>query len=483
MNHTIRAASAHRGLAALEARVARDTEWLNLPPRNWVPPLRRAGTTVLDVAVIGAGMNGIAAAGALIFKGIRNIAVLEERAPGQEGPWMTTARMDTLRSPKTLPGPCFGIPSLTFRAWHEARFGEAAWGALYKIPNAMWQDYLSWLQQALALPVRHGVRLVRVSPEGGLLRLALDTPDGPQSLLARHVVMATGRAGAGGLVWPSFVPLDLVPDLAIQACERLDFAPLVGKSLGVIGAGASAWDNAATALEGGAASATLYVRSETLPQINKGRGSTSPAYFNAWDALTAAQRWDLMSYMLDVRSPPPHETVNRALRQPNFAIHLGAPTLGARREGGQVVLTLGGANPREVAHDFLVVATGYRVDMDHVPELAEFAPHIARFADHHTPARPRPELATFPFLGPGFELLPRTPAAPPELSRIHLMNHGALAALGAISSDIPGVMVAGERVATAILRAVMQVEWPAIRAELEAFNEPELQGTPFFVPR
>lgn len=478
MNQTTRVSG-----GGLDARVRRDLEFLNLPPRNWVPARSRAGTRVLDVVVVGAGMNGIAAAGALIHRGIANIAVLEARPPGQEGPWVTTARMDTLRSPKHLPGPCFGLPSLTFRAWYEDRFGAEAWEALYKIPNAVWQDYLSWLQQVLALPVRHGVRVAAITPEDGLLRLCVETPEGAQSLLARHVVMATGRAGAGGLVWPSFVPQSLVPDLAIQACEPLDFVPLAGKSLALIGAGASAWDNAATALERGAASATLYVRARSLPQINKGRGSTGPHYFHGWDALTPAQRWDLMGYMLDVRSPPPHETVNRAMRQPNFRIMLGTPTLGARREGARVVLQLGGETPREVAHDFLIVATGYRVDMDHVPELAAFAPHVQRFGDVHGDAATRPDLAAFPFLGHGFELLPRGAGAPPEMGHIHLMNHGALAALGAISSDIPGVMVAGERVALAILRALMQAEWSAIRAELEAFDEPELEGTPFFVPR
>jgi len=478
MNQTTRVTG-----GALEARVRRDLEFLNLPPRNWVPPRNRNGVAVLDVVVVGAGMNGIAAAGALIHRGITNIAVLEARPPGQEGPWMTTARMDTLRSPKTLPGPCLGIPSLTFRAWHEDRFGPEAWEALYKIPNAMWQDYLSWLQRVLELPVRHGVRVRAVEPEAGLLRLDLDTSQGRQSMLARHVVMATGRSGAGGLVWPSFVPRDLVPDLAIQACEPLDFAPLAGKSLAVIGAGASAWDNAATALERGAASATLYVRAKTLPQINKGRGSTGPHYFHGWDALTPEQRWELMGYMLDVRSPPPHETVHRALRLPGFSIVFGAPTLGARREGGQVVLTLGGEAPREVAHDFLVVATGYRVDLDHVPELAAFAPHAQRFGDVMPGAGARPDLAAFPFLGPGFELLPRGADAPEEMGRLHLMNHGAIASLGAISSDIPGVTVAGERVAQAILRALMRAEWPAIRAALEAFDEPELESTPFYVPR
>ena len=42
-----------------------------------------------------------------------------------EGPWATTARMETLRSPKQLTGPALGLPALTFRAWYEAQFGTA----------------------------------------------------------------------------------------------------------------------------------------------------------------------------------------------------------------------------------------------------------------------------------------------------------------------------------------------------------------------
>ena len=468
------------GLAAHEAQVALDLETLNLPPRNWVPALRRDGVSVLDVVVIGAGMNGIAAAGALIFKGIRNIAVLEESASGQEGPWVTTARMDTLRSPKTLPGPCFGIPSLTFRAWYEASFGSEAWEALYKIHNSTWQDYLSWLQRALKLPVTHGVRVLRISPAEGLLRLNLS--DG-RTMLTRRVVMATGRAGAGGLHVPDFVDADLFPDLAALAPTPIDFEALRGRSLGLIGGGASAWDNAATALERGAAEAHLYVRRATLPQINKGRGSAGPGFHVGWHSLSVEERWNLIVYMHDAQAPPPHETVKRALRLPNFHIHLATPVRSAWRDGAQVVLDLG--EGRQARHDFLIVGTGFVVDLDRVPELADFAPHIARWQDRYTPppGMQRRELAAFPFLGAGFELQPRDAAAPPELGLIHLMNYGAHVSHGGIASDIPGVAVAGERVAVHILRHFFQGEIGALRQELEAFDEPELEGTPFFVPR
>ena len=106
--------SSLEGLAALERRLARDLECLGWPARAWMPVRTHAGEPVLDVAIIGGGQAGLAAAAALAQQGIR--AVVFDRAPaGSEGPWATTARMETLRSPKELTGPALGLPALTFR--------------------------------------------------------------------------------------------------------------------------------------------------------------------------------------------------------------------------------------------------------------------------------------------------------------------------------------------------------------------------------
>jgi glycine/D-amino acid oxidase-like deaminating enzyme len=114
------------GLAALEARLRQDLSWLELPPKAWTLPHVLDGRPVLDVAVIGGGMAGLAAAASLKHLGIG--VVVFDRAPvGFEGPWATTARMETLRSPKQLTGPALGLPALTFRAWFEAQFGTEAW--------------------------------------------------------------------------------------------------------------------------------------------------------------------------------------------------------------------------------------------------------------------------------------------------------------------------------------------------------------------
>ncbi|MCA0241789.1 MAG: FAD-dependent oxidoreductase, partial [Proteobacteria bacterium] len=146
------------GLQALQQRLADDLASLQLPAARWTPALQHEGRLVADVAIIGAGMAGLALAAALTHRGMA-VEVYDEARAGWEGPWATTARMETLRSPKQLAGPALGIASLTFRAWFIAQFGDAAWEALDKIPRLQWMDYLRWYREALGLQV-HNEHLV-----------------------------------------------------------------------------------------------------------------------------------------------------------------------------------------------------------------------------------------------------------------------------------------------------------------------------------
>jgi len=203
------------GLARHERAVARDLEILDVPRRNWPAKIEDAtGQPVLDGPDVGAGMNGIAAAGSLMFKGVRNIRVIERSRPGQEGPWLTFARMDTLRFAKTLTGPALGVPSLTFRAWCEAKYGLDAWRRFTR----------STIRPGLS--ICPGCSKCWVCRSGTALRCRRSEPVGPscelrsmktarvKGVLARRVVLATGRAGAGGVFWPDYVDRALVPDLA-----------------------------------------------------------------------------------------------------------------------------------------------------------------------------------------------------------------------------------------------------------------------------
>jgi len=470
------------GLFALERGVARERAMLQQPPPNWTAAIPGPdGAPMLDVAVVGAGMCGIAAAAALLARGLRNIMLFDRSDEGREGPWVTTARMETLRSPKHLPGIPGTVALLSFRAWYEAQHGACGWDALYKIPNAVWMDYLTWVRRTLALPLLSRVNLRRLAPAGAALALSIVEDGAEKTVYARRVVLATGRGGAGGLSVPPFVDPALWPDRAAHTGEAIDFAALRGARLAVLGAGPSAWDNAATALEHGAASVDMFVRRPVLPQINKGRGSATPGYFEGWAGLDPATKWSLLVYLHDLQAPPPHETVLRTLRQPGFRIHLGTPVIEARRAGAAVALRVG-ADRREAAADFLILGTGFRIDLAQVPELAALRGDIALWADRYVPpaALRRPALERYPWLGDGFELQERVPGANPALGRIHLFNHGAFASLGPIASDIPGVGIGAERLASRIATAFFREDFSDIRRRLEEFAEPELESTPFF---
>ena len=468
--------------AAHDRRVAQDLDLLRLPPPAWTDTVTGPdGATAFDVIVVGAGMYGIAATAALLMKGIRNVVMLDRAPEGQEGPWITYARMETLRSPKHLPGIALGIPSLCYRAWHEARFGAEDWDALAKIPNGLWQDNLRWVRTVLRLPLRTGVAVERIAPAAGLVAVAVTEAGVERVLYARRVVLASGRGGMGFAV-PDWVDRSLWPDRAAHTAEPIDFDALRGRAVAVVGAGPSAWDNAASALELGARRVDMYVRRPELPQVNKGRGSATPGFFEGWASLPAAEKWCILAYLDDLQAPPPHETVLRTVRQPGFHIHFGTALRGAVREEGGLRLLLPDGGSAQA--DFLILGTGFDIDLRQSPELAPVAGAIATWADRYAPPPElqRPGLGRFPWLGDGFELTERVPGACPGLSRIHAFSHAAFASLGAIASDIPGVSTGAERLAHAVAAHFFAEDIAHVRRALEAFAEPELQDTPFFVP-
>ncbi|TMG99996.1 MAG: NAD(P)/FAD-dependent oxidoreductase, partial [Betaproteobacteria bacterium] len=240
------------GLMALERDVSRDLARLNYPPQNWVP--RRVGPDgqpLLDVLVVGGGMCGQTAAFALMREGVRNLRVVDRAPTGGEGPWATFARMETLRSPKHLTGPDLGVTALTFRAWFEAQHGEAAWAALHKIPRLDWWNYLLWVRRMTGVSVENRTELLRLLPRGDVIEAQMSGPSS-STVSARKVVLALGREGSGAAQWPalpSFVPgkSNAFSRVLHANDTTIDFTAWKGKHVGVLGAGASAFDNAGSA--------------------------------------------------------------------------------------------------------------------------------------------------------------------------------------------------------------------------------------------
>src|SRR6204780_4575844 len=142
-------------------------------PDNWVPEREGIDHNVL---IVGGGQTGCAFAFALRRAGIGKVSVIDAAADGgAAGIWQTTARMNVLRTPKTLAGPELGIAALGFQAWYEARHGEAAYAAFERAPRQAWIDYLAWYREFLGIAVRYGTRLQRIEPAEGHFRLHLST--------------------------------------------------------------------------------------------------------------------------------------------------------------------------------------------------------------------------------------------------------------------------------------------------------------------
>src|SRR6185436_3701808 len=148
---------------------------LNFPPANWVPAAEGPdGRPLLDALVVGGGMCGQLATFALMREGIRNLRCIDRAPRGREGPWATYARMEILRSPKHLTGPDLGVAALTYRAWHETKYGVAHWEKLHKIARLDWVDYLLWVRDTVPLPVENEVQMTGLALEGSCVKACVE---------------------------------------------------------------------------------------------------------------------------------------------------------------------------------------------------------------------------------------------------------------------------------------------------------------------
>lgn len=466
------------GLAALAARVREDLEILCLPAKPWVPTSTHDGQPVADVVVVGAGMAGLALTASLHHLGLVT-RLIDQAGGGREGPWATTARMDTLRSPKELTGPALGIPSLSFRAWYVAGFGAQAWQALGKIPRLLWADYLQWYREVLGLRVENHSRLLDVQPRADGVSLRVGDPRRPADagcwIHARHVVLATGRDGLGGPWVPAWAQ-SLPAGRWMHTGHAWSGERLRGQRVAVIGAGASAMDAAAEALEHGAAQVTLLVRRPDLPRINKSKAAGNPGTAHGFWDLPDDWKWRYRHYINREQVPPPKASVLRVSRHPQARFMLGAPVTGVRElpDGAIELRTPAGA----VSVDTVIFATGYRIDWTQRPEFAAIAAQVRRWRDRFPtpPDQADEELANSPDLGPLFEFQAREPGACPGLERVHCFNFAAVLSHGATTGDIPQISDGAQRLARGLAGRLLADDVAHHFDALVRFSEPELIG-------
>ncbi|MBP0493669.1 NAD(P)-binding domain-containing protein [Pararoseomonas indoligenes] len=461
-------------LEALAAQVRADLDRIAHPRASWLTPYRALdGTEALDVLIAGAGQGGLATAHGLHRAKVTNILLVDRAERGREGPWLTYARMPTLRSPKDYTGPDLGIPSLTYQSWHEAKYGPAHWASLDLIPREDWAAYLLWFRDTLNLPVQNETTVTGIAPaNGNLLAVTLRAADGTETIRhTRKLVLATGQESTGEWWMPDFLKA-LPQHLRAHSADPIDFAALQGKVVAVIGAGASALDNAAMALEVGAREVRLLCRRAEPQVVQPYRWLTFTGFLRHLADLPDEWRWRFMSRILGLREGFPQHTWDRCARHPNFILMAGAPVTGASAEGETAILE----TPRgSVRADFAIAGTGIEMNPALRPELSTFATNIATWADHYTPpASERDDrLARFPYLAPDFAFTERRPGETPWIRDVHLFSIASTMSFGPSGSSINAMTTAVPKLVNGLTRALFAGDVERHWAELQAYDVPQ----------
>ena len=452
-------------LAALAARVRDDLARIAHPRMPWLKPHPAPdGGLALDVLVVGGGQSGIAAAFGLMRAQVNNILVVDRAPCGGEGPWLSYARMRTLRSPKDYTGPDLDLPSLTYQSWHEARYGAADWQALDQIRREDWAAYLGWVRDTVEVPVRHGTEVVDIAPADGLLAATLRGPAGESLVYARKVVLATGQEGCGRWWMPEFVAA-LPKEVRAHTADPIDFAALRGRRVAVLGAGASAVDNAAAALEAGAAEVVLFCRRPEPQLVQSYRWLTFAGFLRHLSEMEDTWRWRFMCRILGLREGFTQAGWDRCAAHANCRLQAGSPWTDARLRDGAVEI----ATPRGLhIADFLICCTGIAMDFACRPELGRLADNIATWADRYTPPEHERDerLAAFPYLAPDYALQPRRPGLTDWMTDIHLFNIAATMSFGPSGSSINAMTSAVPKLVSGLTRGLfaadIELHWQSL---------------------
>ncbi|WP_279365461.1 NAD(P)/FAD-dependent oxidoreductase [Microbacterium testaceum] len=455
-------------LAALEREAAHQSALSAGDGRSWVG--QRVG--IRPVVIVGAGQAGLVLARGLRRRGIDDVVVIDAAPADATGPWSTYARMHTLRTPKDIAWPTWGTPAVSPRAWFEAVYGTDAWDAIEYFPTVAWQGFLRWYREVSALTVVPSTRVRSLTPTGGdgPIEVHLEGPDGEWMLPARHVVLATGIEGAGGRHVPALLQ-GLPAGRVHHTHDDIDFSSLAGLRIGVLGAGTGAFDNAATALEHGAASVEVHMRRPAMPQVSPYRWMEFAGLIENYGAFSDTQKWAFNVHLSAVDQPATQNALWRAHAFDAFRFFTSSPWQHVQWTGSDIAVT----TPHGIHHyDVVLSATGIVADLERRPELSAIAADATLWSDRLTPeaAAQNPGLAAFPYLDDDFGLVSRSAPDASALSRIHMFNHGARLSQGMLSHQIPGLVGGATKLAAALSRRLFEHGSDELLREYLAYDVP-----------
>lgn len=459
-------------LEQLNEQVKSDLSAILLSDKQWVKPKQHKEGHVYDVVIVGGGQSGLGTAFGLMRERITNILVIDESPEGFEGPWITYARMYTLRTPKNLPSIDLGVPSLTFRSWYIANKGVEAWETLDKIFRTDWMDYLKWYRKVLNIPVKNEVKLNEIEPtDEGIHKLHVIENGKQTTLFTRKVVLATGIQGGGEWHVPDFIKV-LPKHLYAHTSEQIDFQHLQGKRIGILGGGASAFDNANFALAHGASEAHVFVRRKQLPRINPIRQLEHSGIIERYHTLTDIEKYTAISHFFKYNQPPTNDTFSRAASFSGFKLFTDSPWLSveATTDGVKVV------TPHdEYKYDFLIISTGLISDPSIRPELRRLNKHIATWGDVVKVPEDinNPLVDRHPYLTSEFAFVSKTEEGKKALRGIFAFNYSALVSCGISASALSGIRFAIPKLVKGIADELFEEDKDIILKEYFEYDEEE----------
>jgi cation diffusion facilitator CzcD-associated flavoprotein CzcO len=289
-----------------------------------------------------------------------------------------------------------------------------------------------------------------------LFRVSL-LADGQISIIyARKIVLASGQDGAGQWWAPDYIK-ELPAEYWAHTAEPIGFDSLAGKKVAVIGAGASASDSAAMALEHGAASVDMFVRRKKMQRIQPYRWITFAGFLRHLSDLDDEWRWRFMQRVLSMRESIPQATYDRMRRHDNFTIHTDRGWLGVEVAGSEHALQIETTRGLFAA-DYIIAGTGIDVDFKCKPELATFADRIRTWTDAYVPPPDEADLrlGKYPYLDRHGAYMEKVPGDAPFLASIFDFTIAATMSLGPSGSSINAMTTAVPRLAAGITRSLFR---------------------------
>ena len=461
--------------ARLATRARRDLALLAHPAAAWVRPTSHVSEQhVFDVVIVGAGQSGLSIGLALKREGVGKVLLLDRNPAGYEGPWETFARMAVLRTPKTVVGAELGIPSLSVRAWFEARYGAEAWDRITWIPRTDWMAYLRWYREIADLDIRNETSVVGIEPADEVLALMTQrAAGGGNRVLARRVVLATGQDGGGAWKVPDLIERALPSSSYAHSNGPIDFGRYIGKRIGILGHGGSAFDAALTALHEGAERVDVCFRRLQLPVVNPHKWLEFSAILAHYPELDDCIRWNIARHFDLHDQPPPRHTFERACRQAGLYVHPDSAWEEVDWTGDAIVVT---TKRNRFIFDFAICATGVSFDLALRPELNGIVEDIALWSDRFVPEphEVHPQLGKLPYLGKRYEFLEKVPGTAAWIPRIYAFNFSAMASMGPVSAGISAHRYSIPRIVRGITESLFLEQKETVLPDLFDFAEPEL---------